>query len=381
MTAAARPAAWDQARRILCVRLDNLGDVVMTTPALAALKAARPQRQLVLLGSPAGCAAAAHIPQLDGCISYAAPWTKHDGGSGDAAADLEMVARLREQRFDAAVIFTVYSQSALPAALLCRMAGIPLRLAHSRENPYDLLTDWIAETEPAPRLRHEVRRQLDLVAAVGAVAPDERLSFVVPEADDWRVRRLLHARGVNPARPWLLVHPGATAPSRRYPPERFAAALELVHRDLGLPVVFGGSAAEAELVQRVRGGLGFPSHSLAGELSLGECAAAIRLAAVLLSNNSGPVHLAAALGTPVVDLYALTNPQHTPWLVRGRVLYHDVPCRFCLKSICPEGHQLCLRGVSPEQVADAVAELLETGKGDRPLPPRPLPAFAMEMRA
>lgn len=370
---------WEQARRILCVRLDNLGDVLMTTPALRALKAARPDRQLILLGSRAGCAAAAHIPELDGCIPYAASWVKQAGG-GDAASDLEMVRHLRDQHFDAAVIFTVYTQSALPAALLCRMAGIPLRLAHCRENPYGLLSDWVAETEPRPQLRHEVRRQLDLVAAVGAHAADERLSFAVSGADHWGARLALRRLGVDPAQPWLLVHPGATAPSRRYPPELFRDALRLVHQRHRLPLVFGGTAAEAGMIEEVRRALGFPSHSLAGELTLGECAAVIGLASVLLSNNSGPVHLAAALGTPVVDLYALTNPQHTPWQVPGRVLFHDVPCRFCLKSVCPEGHQLCLRGVAPQQVAEAVGELL--GEGAAPsLPALPLPAHVMGLRA
>jgi ADP-heptose:LPS heptosyltransferase len=81
-------------------------------------------------------------------------------------------------------------------------------------------------------------------------------------------------------------------------------------------------------------------------------------ARLLLSNNSGPVHIAAALGTPVVDLYALTNPQHTPWGVAARVLNRDVPCRHCLKSICPQGHHQCLRGVPADEVAEAALQLI-----------------------
>jgi len=101
-----------------------------------------------------------------------------------------------------------------------------------------------------------------------------------------------------------------------------------------------------------------PAISLAGQLDLGELAALIDAADVLVANNSGPAHLAAALATPVVDLYALTNPQHTPWLVPARVLNHPVPCRNCLKSRCPEGHHDCLRRVAPEDVAGAAIELL-----------------------
>jgi ADP-heptose:LPS heptosyltransferase len=91
---------------------------------------------------------------------------------------------------------------------------------------------------------------------------------------------------------------------------------------------------------------------------LGQLGAAIAHATVVVSNNSGPAHIAAALGTPLVDLYALTNPQHTPWKVRSEVLFHDVPCRFCYKSVCPQGHHACLEQLEPARVVEAVCRLL-----------------------
>ena len=96
----------------------------------------------------------------------------------------------------------------------------------------------------------------------------------------------------------------------------------------------------------------------AGVLALDELAALIALAPVLIANNTGPAHIAAAVGTPVVDLYALTNPQHTPWMVPNRVLSHDVPCKYCYKSVCPEGHHHCLRLITPSEVVRATYELL-----------------------
>jgi ADP-heptose:LPS heptosyltransferase len=98
--------------------------------------------------------------------------------------------------------------------------------------------------------------------------------------------------------------------------------------------------------------------ALPGALTLGELGALLARADLLVTNNSGPAHLAAALGTPVVDLYALTNPQHTPWRVPARVLSHPVPCRNCLRSRCPQGHQLCLRGVPVQSAVDAALDLL-----------------------
>jgi ADP-heptose:LPS heptosyltransferase len=107
-----------------------------------------------------------------------------------------------------------------------------------------------------------------------------------------------------------------------------------------------------------------PAPILDGDLSLGELAALIEAAALLIANNSAPAHLAAAVGTPVIDLYALTNPQHAPWRAHARVLSHDVPCRWCLKSVCPEGHHQCLRGVDEAAVIDAAQTLLRESVDD-----------------
>jgi lipopolysaccharide heptosyltransferase II len=349
---------WSEAKNVLCVRLDNIGDVLMTTPAIRALKEAVPGRRVTLLTSPGAAQVAPLVREVDQVVAFAAPWMKatEDGPTIDGA----MIVQLAAKGFDAAVIFTVYSQSPLPAAYLAYLAGIPLRLAHCRENPYRLLTDWVPDPEPTKTVRHEVRRQLDLVASVGCRTDNERLSFSVPRRARDQVRRALSALGVDPARPLVVVHPGASAPSRRYPPERFALALELLARRSGAEIVLTGDAQEASLVSALRSSIAARTHSLAGQLSLAELGAAIAAADVLVCNNTGPAHIAAAVGTPVVDLYALTNPQHTPWQVASRVLFNDVPCRYCYKSACASGHHDCLRGVAPEAVADAACDLLSS---------------------
>lgn len=411
-----QPAArsgWAQARNILLVRLDNLGDVLMTTPAIGAVKrgigdqtgephadAALPR--LTLLASPAGATVAGHLPDLDDVVVYDAPWVK--GPPGNAHADQELLDCLARRRFDAAIIFTVATQSALPAALMCRLAGIPLCLAYSRENPYALLTDSVRDTEVCvDGMRHEVERQLDLVRTVGFDARAERLVFRCHVDETASAGRKLAAAGADPARPYLVVHPGSSAASRRYPAERFGQAAAQVGAESGLQIVFtggpgehaqvaaaqaactragaplagispgstslpdvsppdaslaNGSLANASLTDASLTDASVTAVSLAGNLSVGELAALIAGASLVLCNNSGPAHLAAAAGTPVVVLYALTNPQHTPWRVASRVLNHDVPCRNCLKSVCPELHHACLLRVTPGAVAEAALELL-----------------------
>lgn len=353
------PATWAGARRILAVRLDNLGDVLMTTPALRALRESGPGRHITLLATPGGAAVAPYIPEIDATLTMDCPWVP--GGAHTPAALAATIETLRAGCFDAAAIFTVYSQNPLPAALLCWQAGIPLRLAHCRENPYGLLSDWQPESEPHIELRHEVRRQLDLVAAVGARTPDEGLSFRIPPEDSLRAMAKLRAAGGDPEQRWIVVHPGASAPSRRYPPEHFAAVAAELAELPETQIVVTGNAAESGLVAAICRAARGPLVALAGNLELGELAALIAPAALLVANNSGPAHIAAALGTPVVDIYALTNPQHAPWQVPSRVLFHDVPCRFCYRSVCAQGHHDCLRLLSPARVVAAARELLANG--------------------
>ncbi len=427
--------AWDDARNILCIRLDSMGDVLMCTPAIRAMRQARPRRRLTLLTSGSGAAVAPYIEDVDDVIAYAAPWMKHSKPCAPEL-DLALVRTLADRRFDAALIFTSYSQSPLPAALLCQLAGVPLRLAHCHENPYQLLTDWLPDPEPARALRHEVQRQLDLVASIGCYSASAGLSFRVPDTDLATVRARLQHDGLDLTRPWVLMHPGASAASRRYPVAHLASVVRALNEQHALPVVLAGGGDDMALVEQIRRLSGVPTHDLCGvptqglgdvsthglsdvpahglsgaptdgpsaasnhgrsaasthglsaesthgltaastcELNgmpatrlhgpptLGELGAALQLAAVAVLNNSGPGHMAAAIGTPVVSLYALTNPQHTPWQVSSRVLFHDVPCRFCYKSQCPLGHHDCMQKLDPQQVVAAVVSLLQQERRD-----------------
>jgi lipopolysaccharide heptosyltransferase II len=352
--------SWAAHDEVLCVRLDSIGDVLMTTPAIRALREQRPGRRITLLTSPAGAEAARLVPEIDRTIVYEAPWMKPTPEDLSSRADCAMVERLRAGGFDAAAIFTVFSQSPLPAALTCHLAGIPRRLAHCREKPYHLLTDWVPETEPEAGIRHEVQRQLDLVAMVGATTAGTGLSLEVPTAATAHALDALREAGHDPDEPWLILHPGSTAESRRYPASLYAEAMRKLCGATGHRMVLVGDAADHDLVAEIARRLGPLAVPLAGRLGFPELCGLIEAAPVLVCNNSGPAHIAAAVGTPTVVLYALTNPQHTPWQVESRVLNQDVPCRWCFASVCPEGHHMCLRGVPPLEVAEAAYELLGT---------------------
>jgi lipopolysaccharide heptosyltransferase II len=358
-----RARLWHGLGRVLLVRLDGLGDVLMTTPALAAVREGLPKARLTLLTSEAGAQAADHLTMVDEVWAFNAPWMRGPQESLATAsrgdAEQQLIERLRSASFDAAIIFTVCTQSALPMAVLCRMAGIPLCLAHNRENPYALLSDWQAEVDVvATGMRHEVQRQLALVAALGFHTADDRLRFAVKPKDRSAVQMRLSAAGLKPLQPYVVVHPGATASSRRWPAGWFGTAAQVLAVNVRCVVVFCGDEGDVPLVEEARASMTINHLSFAAQLNLGELAALIEGALLLVANNSAPMHLAAAVGTPVVSLYALTNPQHTPWRVPARVLSQDVDCRWCLKSICPKQHHLCLNAVEPQAVADAGMELV-----------------------
>lgn len=349
---------WDSYTDILCIRPDNMGDVLMTVPALRALKEAVPGRRITLLTSRAGSLIAPYIPEIDDVIVFDVPWVRTDEPNG-AEKLLDLTEDLKHRQFDAAVIFTTYSQSPLPTAMLCYMAGIKAVLAYCHENPYGLISDWVPDDEPARQVRHEVVRQLDLVKAVGAHTDDIKLSVEVPEDAARDVRARLNALGIKESDKWLILHPGVSEEKRRYPAEKYAEAMHVLVRQ-GYKIILTGSSGEHVYAETIRSELGEAAVNLAGELSIAELIVLISLAPLLVSNNTGPVHIAASVGTPVVVLYAMTNPQHTPWHVPNRVLYFEVPVHLQSKNFFLRTFPgSAVPHASPQAIVEATEELLK----------------------
>src|SRR4051794_22211750 len=241
---------WSHVKRILAIRLDNLGDVLVTTPALHAIKTSLPGATLTLLASPVGAQVAHLNPDLDDLIVYQAPWMDpwHKLPQ-DSQREQQMIATIRERRFDGAIIFTSFRQSPLPAAYLCYLADIPLRLAASIDGPGSLLTTRHKHPE---RMMHEVERGLDLVGAVGLHTDDTHLVLAVPDAARAGLAALLAKRHGPVGRPLVVLHPGCSMPARTYPWEQFAKVADLLVEELGATVVLTGTADEAPLVEQLR---------------------------------------------------------------------------------------------------------------------------------
>jgi ADP-heptose:LPS heptosyltransferase len=335
---------WGRLRRVLLVRADNLGDVVMCGPALRALHRAAPTARLDLLAAPAGALAAPLLPEVAGVLPASVSWQQLDPAAVPVRHDLELVQRIADRGYDAVVLLTSFSQSPWPAAMLCRLAGVPLRIGLSKEFGGAALTHWV----PAPPDgTHQVDRSLYLLRRVGVAPVDGRLHLAVPDAARVAIREILRGYGI---RRYALLLPGASCPSRRYPAERFATvAVRLAAA--GLPVVVAGTAGETDLVARVTTGA-TGAIGLAGVLDVPGLAAAVAGSRVVVCNNSGGAHLADALGTPVVVLFAGTEQasQYAPRSTRATVLTVPTRCAPCRQLRC-RYHLECL-DLAPELVAE-----------------------------
>lgn len=346
---------WSQARSILAVRLDNIGDVIMLGPALRAVKEALPQARITLLASPAGASAAPLLPWIDDVIVWRALWQQLQPVPCAPQREYELIATLAERRCDAALIFTSFSQTPHVPGYVCYLAGIPLRAGESKEFGGQVLT---TEVHGAPDELHQVERNLRLVETLGFVVRDRRLAVHI----DARARRvaaqLLRQRGIDPDAPFVLVHPGASAAARRYPPERMAGVLRLLSAR-GWPVLVTGVERERDLLLSLAAAA--PAARLViGATSLMEYAALIERAALVICGNTLPLHLADALMTPVLALYSGTDyeTQWQPRSTRYRLLRRATSCHPCYRFTCPIGLP-CL-AFTPDEVVSAAEELLTT---------------------
>ena len=348
-----------------------MGDLIMTGPAIRALKESFGAKITVLTSSMAQ-GIIKHMPEIDDALIFDLPWVK-TAEKPDIESFNKVLSIIKTRRFDAAVIFTVYSQNPLPTAMLAYLAGIPKILAYCRENPYHLITDWVPDKEPYDLIKHQVRRDLDLVATVGAVTENEALHLKVNNLLWQGVSEKLSTAGIDTDKPWLILHACVSEKKREYPIDIWAGAARRLIHEKGFQILLTGSLAEKKLTDELETLIGAGSVSLGGVFNLEEYVCLVKHAPVMLSVNTGTVHIAAAVGTPVVVLYAQTNPQHTPWQVPNRVLQFPVLEHMRSKNevIVHVNNTLYSNPIampSADDIVNAVDELLN-------LPGSPAPRF------
>ena len=319
------------------MRPDNIGDVVMIGPAVRAIREVAPRSRITLLASPAGSLAAPLLPWIDDVLVESVSWQQLDrGGAGwDPGRDAALIERLRGGRFDAAFIFTSFSQSPWPAAYACLLAGIPVRVGRELGFGGALLTHAVPE---APDGTHQVERSLGLLEAVGMPVADRRLAVRIPAEARRSAEAMLHAEGVDPGGPYVVLAPGASCEARRMPAALALGTAQRLAQSAGAgpaAVVLVGGAKDTDAtapIARLDG-----VRSIVARTRIPELAAVIAGARLLVTAHSAPMHLADAVGTPTVVAFSGTDLEQEwgPRAAPARLLRRDTACAPCRGFTCP----------------------------------------------
>jgi heptosyltransferase-2 len=341
---------WSRPGALLVRAVNWLGDAVLTTPALRAVREACPQARITVAAKPLVAELFRHHPDIDEIVVY-----DKDGAHGGAAGMLRKARELRRGRYDAALLL----QNAIDAALLAFLAGIPERMGYATDGRRLLLSRPVPVTEEILSLHH-AEYYLRLLQELGVPRPHSpRLLLRVTEGELADMRSRLAALGVPEGKRILGINPGATYGSaKRWFPDRFAEAADTLSEESDAAVVLMGSVPEMPLSSEIEVAMRRKPVNLAGRTTVRELMALLASCSFLVTNDSGPMHIGAAFGVPLVAIFGPTDWNKTsPWTEKARVVRVDVDCSPCHLRECNRGHE-CMLGVTAEMVVTAGRELM-----------------------
>ncbi len=351
-------------RKVLVIRPDHLGDLLFATPAIARLRELHPEAEIVGMVGPWGEAVWRRLPEFDRLITCPFPgFTRRPKGNPLAPYLLlaRCARRIRAEGFDTALVlrFDHWWGAALAA-----LAGIPRRIGYDQPDVLPFLTDLV----PYSAGRHEVIQNWALVEGTPDVDPTAIGPIRFPVSDDARRKAddLLLAEGVEPGEPILVVHPGSGAPVKLWEPEKWAAVADAIAGKFGARPVITGGAGEIGLATEIAGMCAVRAVALAGKTDLDALAAVLSRAVLVMGPDSGPLHLAVAVGAPTVALYGPADPAlFGPWgpPEKHQVVMSDWPCAPCGRLDFPPeelSEHRCVRDIPVERVIEAVERVLES---------------------
>lgn len=353
-------------RRILVRQVNWVGDAVLTLPAIEALGRRYPGAEIVLLARAwVGGLFVGH-PIVDRTVELRPAGLRHS-----IFGRWHLARSLSRERFDLAVLFP----NSFDAALVPWLAGIPRRVGYSTDGRGWMLTDAVQERS-TPSRPHQVEWYLAIVRALGADGPSvPRLS--VPAEAQKKAGQTLRDHGVEETEPIVAVNPGSIYGSaKRWPAARFAGVADALVASRGVRILLIGSEGERPVLEQVARSMRSPVVNLAGRTDLSALMGLLAKARLLVSNDTGAMHVAAAVGTPVLAIFGPTDAEATgPVGQSTRLLRQPVPCSPCLLRECPIDHR-CMTRISVEQVLGEAIALLDASLGSRsPTPARGYPAL------
>ena len=337
-------------KRLLIRSTNWIGDAVMTTPAVRAIRRNFPDAWISLLAKPWVASVFAHCPHVDEILTYDANG-RHRGVGGTIC----LARELRAHRFDAAI----FLQNAIEAALIAFLAGISTRIGFDTDARRLLLTHPVPCTRAIKSI-HQTGYYLKMLEGAGLVSGSQALELSVGTRDRQQAGQILSTRGITPGRRVIGLNPSATfGPAKQWFPERYAALGDRLAEAHDAAILIFGGPSDRELGQSIAAMMKSPAVDLSGRTSLGEAMALIDRCDAFVTNDSGLMHVAAALNTPLVAIFGSTNSTTTsPYSDTSRIVRVPIECSPCMKPVCPLGHMKCMRKVTVEMVAQAVEALL-----------------------
>lgn len=343
-------------RRILVVRLDTIGDVLLSEPALAALRARYPNARIDLVAGKGGQSVLAGNPNIDRFITFDAPW--HAAWRGQAvdrraaaAATWSILRRLRRERYDLAIEL----RGDFRDIVFTTLTGARLTVGNGWRGGGFLLDHDV----PVDRDAHRVDFALGIVGALGAERVSDGPRLYLSAADRAFAREILD----EVAGPRIVLHLGAGFPSKCLPAETFAAVADGLHRNRGAHFVVIGGPDEQSLFDDLATRTSAPLQNLIGRANLRQTAAVIEACDLFIGNDSGPMHLAAAVGTPIVTFFGPSEPhKYRPYTDRHELLEAPLPCRPCDHVHCIHREYLCMTTIPAGAVQLAAQRLIDGGQ-------------------
>ncbi|MDD3087146.1 MAG: lipopolysaccharide heptosyltransferase II [Candidatus Omnitrophica bacterium] len=346
------PALPREYKRILVVRTDRIGDVLLSTPVIKVLRDNYPHAFIAVMVSPYSKEIVDENPYLDEVVLY-----DKDAKEKGWFSSIKFARKLSRSKFDLAIILHPTNR----VHLIAYLAGIPKRIGYDRKMGF-LLTDKFSHKKQLGQ-KHELEYNLDLLKDLGLKINDKSLFMPIrPASEEWAAD-FLKLQGIKEIDRLLLINPAASCPSKIWPANRFAEAADRLVKRYGLKVIIVCGPKDILIAENVLAQMKAPAYSLAGKVSLSQLASLLKRSVLFISNDSGPVHIASALGVAVISIFGrkqsgLSPRRWGPVGLRDKVLHKDVGCLDCLAHNCKKDFA-CLKAITVEDVLEAADTLLK----------------------
>lgn len=339
-------------KRVLLVRLDRVGDVVLSTPVIKAVRDALPESYIAFMACPHAREILEGNPYLNEVIIY-----DKEGVHRSILGNLKFISELRGKRFDIAMILHPTARTHIITAL----AAIPERIGYDKKCGA-LLTKRIPHTKQFG-LKHEIDYNLGLLQYIGIELGGEKTLYMpVRDESEKKVEEIFVKNGIKDSDRVVVVNPGASCPSKRWGSAAFARVCDRLVEKRGAKVVVIAGPSDKAFGDEVASSMTAPCVNLSGETSVGDVASVLRRSRLFISNDSGPVHISCAVGTPVIVIFGRRDRGLSPvrWGPSGGkdvYIHKDVGCEVCLAHDCGLGFK-CLEAITVDEVASAAEKLL-----------------------